>query len=60
MKAKVDPKRCSGCGICENDCPEVFELNDEGKSHIIDPKGCSKCDCQKALDSCPVDAISLK
>ena len=26
MKAKVDPELCTGCGACEETCPEVFEL----------------------------------
>jgi ferredoxin len=30
MKAKVDPDRCLGCGICEGIAPEIFELGDEG------------------------------
>lgn len=30
MKIEVDYKRCEGHGLCEDQAPEVFELDDEG------------------------------
>ena len=57
---KVDKEKCIGCGLCASICPDVFELGDDGKAHVIDPKACSKCDCQEASDNCPVDAIIYK
>ena len=55
---KVDQDKCIGCGACVAICPEVFELGEDGKSHVKNPEG--KCDdLQSAVDSCPVDAISL-
>ena len=27
MKATVDQNSCIGCGLCANDCPEVFTMN---------------------------------
>lgn len=59
MKPKVDKKKCIGCGACVAVCPEVFELKD-GKSHVKNAKACDSCDCEKAMNSCPVDAISLE
>jgi ferredoxin len=29
MKAVVDKDLCTGCGLCEDTCPEVFEMKDE-------------------------------
>jgi ferredoxin len=57
-KPVVDQELCIGCGNCESVCPEVFELDDEGKSQVKNPQGCSECDCQEAIDSCPAEAIS--
>jgi len=56
---KIDVELCVGCGACEDICPDVFELQDDGLSHVIDATGCSECECQEAADSCPTEAISF-
>ena len=57
-KVKVNKDLCIGCGTCEALCPKVFQLQD-GKSHVI-AEECGECNCQEAVDSCPVGAISLE
>jgi ferredoxin len=59
-RPKVDQEKCIGCGACVAICPDVFELGDDGKSHVKNPDACDKCDCQAAADSCPVGAITLE
>ena len=56
----VELDKCIGCGLCVSTCPDVFELDNNGKSVVKDPDGCDKCDCQNAIDGCPSDAISWK
>lgn len=56
-KAKVDQELCIGCGTCESVCPSVFKL-ENGKSVVV-KEDCGDCNCQEAVDSCPVGAISL-
>ena len=29
MKAVVDKETCTGCGLCEQTCPEVFKMEDD-------------------------------
>ncbi len=55
----VNMDLCIGCGLCMELCPKVFELKDD-KAWVKDAKGCDSCDCQQAVDSCPVQAITLE
>lgn len=60
MKTSVDKELCIGCGICESICPEVFEMKEDGKSHIkvnTVPNEYKKC-ALEAEGECPVEAIS--
>ncbi|MCD6371510.1 MAG: ferredoxin [Candidatus Aenigmarchaeota archaeon] len=55
----VDKEKCIGCGTCVALCPEVFDLDSEGKSYVKNPEG--KCDnLKEVVESCPAGAISLK
>ncbi|HBD64359.1 MAG TPA: ferredoxin [Clostridiales bacterium] len=62
MKAIVDRDACISCGLCESVCPDVFELDDEGISVVIqDPVDEENEDCaREAEDGCPTDAIHLE
>lgn len=56
-KLLLDWDLCIGCGSCADICPEVFELKDE-KAYVKGPGKCDTCNCQEAIDICPVVAIS--
>lgn len=61
MKAFVDRDTCIGCGACEMTCPEVFSMDDEGKSVPVKediPENVLES-AQDAKDNCPVSAISI-
>ncbi|TAL25938.1 MAG: ferredoxin [Nitrospirae bacterium] len=53
----VDYETCIGCGSCIELCPAVFELRDD-KAWVIGADKCGTCNCQEAIDICPVQAIS--
>lgn len=55
----VDKDACIGCGACTEVCPEVFELRDD-KAWVVNPEKCDTCNCQEAVDICPVQAISIE
>ncbi len=62
MKAIVKREDCISCGLCVSVCPEVFELDDEDISTVIqDPIDANNEDsAREAADGCPTDAISIE
>lgn len=62
MKAYVNQDTCICCGMCEGICPDVFQLNEEGKSFAIEdeiPEELLSM-AQDAESGCPVDAIKVE
>lgn len=60
MKATVDKDTCIGCGLCVNDCPEVFEMQGDkavAKGKVPADKQDS---CKSAAANCPVQAIKCE
>ena len=61
MRAIVDKDTCTGCGLCVDSCPEVFELVDDLAQVIIDPVPVEAEEaCREAAEGCPVEAISIQ
>ena len=61
MKAIVDEETCTGCGLCEQICPEVFELVDDVAKVKTEPVPTDQQDsCREAAESCPVEAITIQ
>lgn len=61
MKAKVDPDLCTGCGVCIDLCPAVFEMPDDLAVVTVSlvPEAVED-DCREACDQCPVEAIEIE
>jgi len=57
-QAKVDKELCIGCSLCTRSYPKSFKLEDDGKSTALAPASDSEECVQKAIDECPVQAIS--
>jgi len=62
MEIKVNKELCIGCGLCTSICREVFKLDQDGKSEIIEGVDyMAHADhIDQAAASCPVAAISFK
>lgn len=70
-KINVDPVKCIGCGLCVSVAEEIFRMNDQGKSEVVEDfdkksccDGCNNCPgveekLKEAIESCPVQAISV-
>jgi ferredoxin len=61
MKAKVDPDLCTGCGLCPDLCPHVFEMDGDLAKSIVDtvPPEAEES-CREAAEACPVEAIIIE
>lgn len=62
MKAIVDEDLCIGCELCSDTCPDVYEIRDDGLSHVLlDPVPMNLEGCvRETVDICPVSAISVE
>jgi ferredoxin len=58
-KITIDDSLCTGCGICASNCPEVFEVGDDGLAHAI-AETCANCDLKEIAGECPVNAIEVR
>ena len=61
MIAIVNPDLCTGCGLCVDTCPEVFELTDDVAEVIVDevPEE-AIASCEEAAENCPAEVITIE
>jgi ferredoxin len=61
MKVKVDTTKCSGIGLCEMTAPTVYEVGDDGQSHVLkdEPSADELSAVQEAIANCPTGALSI-
>jgi ferredoxin len=67
---EVDRQTCIACGVCYSTDATHFEGNENGKSQVIGGETNGKTngifndelrnDAQRAVDSCPVSAITIE
>lgn len=56
-KPIVDVDLCTGCELCVETVPDVFQMEGDVAS-VSNPSGASEEEIQEAIDNCPVEAIS--
>jgi ferredoxin len=61
MKASVDGDLCTGCELCTQTCPDVFEMQEDIAAVVVDevPEDAEEC-AKQAAEECPVEAIKVE
>ena len=60
VKVWIDEDECTGCGLCEDVCPEVFELNDVAKIKEGADFNEFGEKIKEATEDCPSEAIQFE
>jgi len=60
LKITIDRDECIGDGLCANEAPETFELDDEDKAVLLEGSSDSRDSILEAAKSCPTDAIAIE
>lgn len=61
MKVSIDEDLCTGCGLCEETAPDVFEMPDEIAKVKIDVVPSDSEDAvRQAAEECPVECIAIE
>lgn len=61
MNVRVDPELCTGCELCVQTAPDVFEMEGDKAIAKVNPvPEDSETSCKDAVDSCPVTAIIIE
>jgi len=62
MRIKVDWDFCQGHGVCCEEAPEVFRLNDDGEMELVqeEPDDSLRPKVEKAVKFCPTRALAIE
>lgn len=61
MRITVDTNQCVGCELCEDLCPEVFEVQGGAvRACAEDIPLDLEAPCRQAAEECPTDAIAIE
>ena len=61
MKVKIDLDLCTGCALCTDSVPEVFQMNGD-LAEVITPEGPSEQEkaVRDSVSDCPAEAIIIE
>lgn len=61
MKVTIDQDTCTGCELCCDTCPSVYEMDgDVAKVKVDDVPADDADSAREAADSCPVECINVE
>ncbi|PQM46003.1 Ferredoxin [Mycobacterium talmoniae] len=62
MKVSVNLDKCVGIGMCEVAAPNVFEVGDDGQSHVLvdEIAEADVAGVKQAVANCPTEALTIQ
>ena len=57
IQLTILPDLCTGCRLCQQECPVGAISGEKKKAHVIDPKLCTLC--RLCYDVCPEGAVEI-
>ncbi len=60
LKICIDREQCIGDGLCVNEAPQTFELDDDQKAFVLDGPGDDLEYIVAAAKCCPLDIIVVE
>jgi ferredoxin len=60
MRVRIDREKCVSAENCVATAPTVFELDEDGKARLIDPRSVDEETLWFAAEWCPTEAIILE
>lgn len=55
---RIEPERCTGCGVCISFCQYKVYRESDGKAEVANPYACL-VGCSGCVSQCPSQAISF-
>jgi ferredoxin len=60
MRIRIDREKCVSAENCVASAPTVFELDEDGKARLIDPRSVDDDMLWLVAELCPTEAIILE
>jgi ferredoxin len=62
MRVSIDYEKCTGVAACEQVCPDVFAIRDDGLAEVLEaePHETLWACVERADDACPEDAVVIE
>jgi len=61
VEIRIDEELCTGCGLCEETCPDIFKMDEDKDIAVLIKTDYDEYDdecIQEAVESCPSEAIA--
>jgi ferredoxin len=59
VRVSVDHNKCVGSQMCIQTAPDVFALDENGQSTVVDANGDTRARVLEAAEQCPMEAITV-